>query len=42
MKGGVTAFDRATKFGVEVFEDPATRYLVYACETGSIAVVGKR
>lgn len=41
-KAGEKEFDKAAKFGVEVFEDPATGYLVYASETGSIAVVGKR
>ena len=28
--------------GVEVFEDNNTGYLVYACETGAIAVVAKK
>jgi hypothetical protein len=40
-KGGEADFAKAAKFGVEVFEDVATGCLVYACETGSIAVVKK-
>jgi hypothetical protein len=41
-RGGETDFDKAARYGVEVFEDSNTGYLVYACETGSIAVVAKK
>jgi hypothetical protein len=41
-KGGEKEFDKAAKYGVEVFEDNNTGYLVYACETGAIAVVAKK
>jgi hypothetical protein len=40
-KGGEKEFDKAAKYGIEVFEDNNTGFLVYACETGSIAVVKK-
>lgn len=40
-KGGEKDFDKAAAFGVEVFEDTATGCLIYASETGSIAVVRK-
>ncbi|HET6574337.1 MAG TPA: hypothetical protein VFG68_12075 [Fimbriiglobus sp.] len=39
--GGVNEFDKANKFGVEVFLDKNTGYLVYAAETGAIAVLKK-
>jgi len=38
-KGGTDDFDKAQKYGVEVFLDPNTNNLVYISETGSIAVV---
>lgn len=38
-KGGDKGFDKASKFGIEVFQDNQTGYLVYICETGSIAVL---
>jgi len=39
-KGGEPDFTKETrKFGVEVFRDESTNYLVYISETGSIAVV---
>jgi len=38
-KGGNTDFDKAAKFGVEVFRDENNGNLVYISETGSIAVV---
>lgn len=41
-KGGEKDFAAAAKYGVEVFEDVGTGYLVYASETGSIAVVAKK
>ena len=41
-KGGEKEFDKAAKYGVEVFEDNNTGYTVYACETGAIAVVAKK
>lgn len=40
--GGVNEFEKAAKFGVEVFRDNNTGYEVYVCETGSIAVLPKR
>ena len=40
--GGVNEFDKANKFGVEVFEDSNTGYEVYVSETGSIAVLPKK
>jgi hypothetical protein len=40
--GGVNEFDKANKFGVEVFLDKNTGYLVYASETGAIAVLAKK
>jgi hypothetical protein len=40
--GGVNEFDKANKFGVEVFLDKNTGYLVYATETGAIAVLAKK
>jgi hypothetical protein len=40
--GGVNEFDKANKFGVEVFEDNNTGYVVYVSETGSLAVLPKR
>jgi hypothetical protein len=38
-QGGADDFDKARKFGVEVFLDANTNNLVYISETGSIAVV---
>lgn len=38
-KGGDKGFDKAAKYGIEVFQDNQTGYLVYVCETGSIAVL---
>ena len=40
--GGVNEFEKASKFGVEVFQDNNTGYLVYASETWSIAVLPKK
>lgn len=41
-KGGEKEFDKAAKYGVEVFQDNNTGYLVYLSETGSVAVVAKK
>jgi hypothetical protein len=39
-KGGEEDFNKDTKkYGIEVFKDENTGYLVYISETGSIAVV---
>jgi len=38
-KGGEKDWDKATKYGVEVYADLNTGNLIYICETGSIAVV---
>ena len=38
-KGGEKAFDKANKYGVEVFQDNKTGYLVYISDTGAIAVL---
>ena len=38
-QGGTDDFDKAKKFGVEVFLDANTNNLVYISESGSIAVV---
>jgi len=38
-KAGEKDFDKAKKFGVEVFEDMKTGNLLFVTETGSIAVV---
>lgn len=35
-------FAKAPKYGIEVFEDHNTGYLIYICETGSIAVLPKK
>jgi hypothetical protein len=40
--GGVNEFDKANKYGVEVFQDNNTGYQVYVSETGSIAVAPKK
>jgi hypothetical protein len=40
-KAGETDFAKATKYGVEVFQDNRTGNLVFVSETGSIAVLGK-
>lgn len=40
-KGGEKDFQKAAKYGVEVFRDNKTGYLVYICDTGSIAVLAK-
>jgi hypothetical protein len=38
-KGGEKDFDKAKKYGIEVFEDKRTGNLVFISETGAIAVV---
>lgn len=38
-QGGTDDFDKARKYGVEVFLDANSNNLVYISETGSIAVV---
>jgi imidazolonepropionase-like amidohydrolase len=38
-QGGTDDFEKARKYGVEVFLDVNTNNLVYISETGSIAVV---
>lgn len=38
-QGGNDDFDKARKYGIEVFLDENTNNLVYISETGSIAVV---
>ncbi len=40
-KGGVKEFDKAKKYGIEVFQDNRTGNLIFICETGSIAVLHK-
>ena len=40
-KGGEKDFDKAKKYGIEVFEDNRTGNLVFISETGAIAVLGK-
>ena len=40
-KGGQTDFDKAQKFGIEVFQDNRTENLIFVSETGSIAVLPK-
>ncbi len=40
-KGGEKNFDKASRFGVEVFEDKNTGALIYICENGSIAALKK-
>jgi hypothetical protein len=40
-KGGEKEFDKAAKYGVEVFEDPNAKATIYLSETGSIAVLKK-
>jgi hypothetical protein len=40
-KGGEKQFDKARKFGIEVFEDNRTGNLIFLSETGSIAVLPK-
>lgn len=40
-KAGEKDFDKAQKFGIEVFEDNRTGNLIFMCETGSIAVLPK-
>ncbi|MBY0521991.1 MAG: hypothetical protein K2R98_01245 [Gemmataceae bacterium] len=37
--GGTDDFDKARKFGVEVFKDENAGNLVYICETGALAVI---
>lgn len=39
--GGVNEFEKANKYGVEVFKDNNTGYVVYVSETGSVAVLPK-
>ena len=41
-KGGMKEFDKAKKYGIEVFQDNRTGNLIFICETGSIAVLPKR
>lgn len=40
-KGGEKEFDKAKKYGIEVFQDNRTGFLILVCETGSIAVLTK-
>jgi len=40
--GGVHEFEKANKFGIEVFQDNNTGYLVYVSETGAIAVLAPK
>jgi hypothetical protein len=40
-KAGDEDFENARKYGIEVFTDSRTGYLVFVCETGSIAVLPK-
>jgi hypothetical protein len=40
-KGGQTDFEKAQKFGIEVFEDNRTGNLIFISETGSVAVLPK-
>jgi hypothetical protein len=40
--GGVNEFEKANTFGVEVFQDNNTGHLIYASETGSIAVLPQK
>lgn len=40
-KAGDEDFEKAQKFGIEVFTDLRTGYTVFICETGSIAVLPK-
>ncbi len=40
--GGVNEFEKANKFGIEVFRDNNTGYLVYVTETGAIAVLAPK
>ena len=41
-KGGEKDFDKAKKFGIEVFQDNRTGNLIFISETGSIAVLPKQ
>ncbi|MBY0458694.1 MAG: hypothetical protein K2V38_15250, partial [Gemmataceae bacterium] len=41
-KAGEKEFDKAKKYGVEVFEDNRTGNLIFISETGSIAVLVKQ
>jgi len=40
-KGGEKEFEKAKKYGIEVFQDNRTGNLIFICETGSIAVLAK-
>jgi hypothetical protein len=40
-KGGEAEFDKAKKYGIEVFEDNRTGNLIFISETGSVAVLPK-
>jgi hypothetical protein len=40
-KGGIKEFDKAKKYGIEVFQDNRTGNLIFISETGSIAVLHK-
>ncbi len=39
--GGEASFEKATKYGIEVFQDNNTGYLVYVDDVGAIAVLKK-
>jgi hypothetical protein len=41
-KGGEKEFDKAKKYGIEVFQDNRTGNLIFVTETGSIAVLPKQ
>ncbi|HSQ58317.1 MAG TPA: hypothetical protein VLM40_21530 [Gemmata sp.] len=41
-KGGEKEFDKATKYGIEVFEDNRTGNQIFISETGAIAVLPKK
>ncbi|MBA4063262.1 MAG: hypothetical protein C0501_06035 [Isosphaera sp.] len=41
-KGGEKEFDKAKKYGIEVFQDNRTGHLIFITETGSIAVLPKQ
>ena len=40
-KGGEKEFEKAKKYGIEVFEDNRTGNLIFLSETGAIAVLPK-
>ena len=39
IKAGEKEFDKAKKYGIEVFEDNRTGNLIFISETGSVAVL---